>query len=202
MRATKREDEYDWSKPVYMTEDEFLDFVCTTDEKYEFYDGWVRPLTKLIGAVPQGMAGGSENHALIGANVIVAAALALRNSDCRVYNSDLYVKAKSDARWSFPDTSIVCGPSEKDVRKKEALNNPCVIIEVLSPTTEAFDRSKKFEKYARIEALRHYVLVETSRPAVQVLTRGEDGEWMMRYYNGRADNAELSTLGVALDLLY
>lgn len=200
MSAPPREEDYDWTKPVYMTEDEYLEFIETTDERYEFYDGWVRPLSKLIRAVPEGMAGGSEDHALLIANSIVAAHRSVEGKDCRVYSSDLHVKAKNDARWTFPDVSIVCGPSEKDERKKEAVNNPTVILEVLSPTTERYDRTSKFEKYTRIESLRHYVLIESDRPAIQVLTRAEAGAWKMEYHLGRDAVARLHDIGADLPL--
>jgi len=186
-----------------MTEDEYLEFIETTEERYEFYDGWVRPLSKLIRAVPVDMAGGSEDHALLTANCIGAARDATRGKDCRVYSPDLHVKAKDDARWTFPDVTIVCGPSEKDDRKKEAVNNPAVIIEILSPTTERYDRTSKFEKYTRIESLQHYVLVESDRPAVQVLTRktpGEGGTWGMDYWLGRDAVVKLHNIDAELPL--
>jgi Uma2 family endonuclease len=111
----------------------YVAFCDTAELKHEFWNGEVFA-----------MAGGSEAHALLSANLIRIFGGQLRGTPCRVYSSHLRVRAEGTKNAAYPDLSIVCGPSENPPDDKHAVQNPKLILEVLSDTTEAFDRGQKF----------------------------------------------------------
>ena len=168
----RTERDIDWSKPVRMTEAEYLDFEERAEEKHEFYDGVVRPLGRLIA-----MSGGSGEHSLIISNANGEIRSALKGRDCRVFDSNMRVKARGAKRYSYPDASVVCGEIEydPDTSKRRAINNPTLIVEVLSETTQQFDRTAKLARYRDLPSFREYVLIDSGLVAVQVIFIDEDG---------------------------
>jgi Uma2 family endonuclease len=113
-------DKIDWDKPVHMTEAEYLEFEQNSEERHEFDDGVVRPLSRLIG-----MAGGTIRHSRAGSRLIRHIGNALESSSCEVFGPDQAVKARNDPRYSYPDVSIVCGEIEGDpVNPSLFINNP------------------------------------------------------------------------------
>ena len=191
--------EIDWSKPVRMTEAEYLAFEEQSEEKHEFDDGIVRPLSRLIMFGADGMAGGAIEHGrrIMRASRVVSTKLV--GTGCEAFPSDVAVKARNDTRYSYPDLSIVCGKVEGDpIAPERIINNPICVIEVLSPGTADYDRTDKFEKYARIESLREYVLIEHDRPVAQTLYREADGRWTFANFQGR--DAVVKLRSVAIDL--
>jgi Uma2 family endonuclease len=195
--VVKKESQIDWSKPVRMTEAEYLEFEEASEEKHEFYDGFVRPLSRIIG-----MAGGSEPHSLSASNLLVALAMGLRGKPCRVYGSDLQVKPRNDTRYSYPDVSVVCEDPEYDpnVSGRRAINNPILIVEVLSPSTEGYDRGIKFERYRKIESLQEYVIVDSRRPLVQSIYRDGKGGWSIAFANGLDETVVFRSVGVEVPM--
>jgi Uma2 family endonuclease len=152
-----------------MTPDEYLAFERASAEKHEYFDGEVFA-----------MAGASEAHNLIVANLIRILGSALRDRPCRVYPSDL--KMKLGRSFAYPDLSVVCGRSAFDDDQRDVLVNPKLIIEVLSDSTERFDRSQKSRKYRALESMSDYVLVSSSEPLVEQYHGEADGAWLMREY--------------------
>ena len=112
------------------------------------------------------------------------------------------MKAKSSARYFYPDVSIHCGAAEYDAQndpRRTTLLNPVALVEVLSPGTERFDRTEKFDQVIRIPTLREYVLVEQSEAYVQTLYRDDAGSWVLRSWRGGEDaGVTFRSLGIDL----
>ncbi|HKE15380.1 MAG TPA: Uma2 family endonuclease [Kofleriaceae bacterium] len=136
--------------------------------KHEFLDGHV-----------WAMAGGSPDHARIAANVIALLATQLRGRRCAVFDSDLRVRVKATGLGTYPDLSVVCGSLELDPEdpKGHTITNPTVIVEVLSPSTEAYDRGEKLEHYQQIASLQEVALMAHDRRRIDVWRR-TDGGWV------------------------
>jgi len=125
------------------------------------------------------MAGGSPEHGLIAVNVGGELRSQLRASPCRVFSSDVRIRVRATGLATYPDLSVVCGAVERDPEDENTLLNPVVLVEVLSPSTEAYDRGEKFAHYRRIPSLREYVLVSPAKRWVEVFRRNEDGSWTL-----------------------
>ncbi len=173
-----------------LTLDDYTRIEEASEERHEFYDGEVFA-----------MAGGTRRHALLATNVVVALARSLEGTDCQPYGGDLRVRTPAvggqSELYTFPDVSVVCGPEEL-APPADTLLNPTVLVEVLSPSTEAYDRGAKFELYQRIRSLREYVLVAQDRQAVEVYRRGEDDHWTLFKSGPAAGDVDLPSLGVRL----
>jgi Uma2 family endonuclease len=148
-----------------MTADEYLAWEREQPSKHEFFRGEVFA-----------MAGGSPRHNALGGRIIAAAIRAL--PDCAVLTSDQRVTMSSRDRYVYPDVSIVCGGLELEAGG--VLMNPTILVEVLSSTTEQYDRGLKWEGYQRIPSLADYVLVSQSEPRIEHYRRSSDGSWTYR----------------------
>ena len=126
------------------------------------------------------MAGASARHNLIVSNVIVSLGSQLRKRPCLVYPCDLKLKIESTGLFTYPDITVVCGEPKFLDDHDDVLLNPVVIIEVLSESTEAYDRGKKFEHYRSIASVQQIVLIAQERIAVDCFSRGANNEWMFR----------------------
>ncbi len=152
--------------------------------KYEYIDGQVR-LTS----------GGSANHARIGLTVCGILDMALQDGPCRVYNSDLHARL-SPSRVTLPDATATC--DERDQGTVTEIQAPRVIVDVLSDSTEAYDRGEKFGYYRACPTVQEYALIATRRQAVEVFRRTPE-VWTYRPY-GPGDEIELESIGVTLSL--
>jgi Uma2 family endonuclease len=145
------------------------------------------------------MARGTPEHAALAAAFLRELGLALRGRPCRVYSSDLRVRIRETSLTTYPDASVVCGNLETDPDDPNAVVNPIVLVEVLSESTEAYDRGSKAAHYRRIPSLREYVLVAQDEARIEVYRRAEHGRWEL--LEARAgERIELASLGVALDV--
>lgn len=124
------------------------------------------------------MSGATESHNLIAGNIFSEIRGQLRGKDCRVYVSDMRVKVSPAGMYTYPDVVAVCGERHFEDAHVDTLINPTVIVEVLSASTEAYDRGEKFAQYRRIESLREYVLVEQHKIRVEHYRR-EGEEWIL-----------------------
>lgn len=143
------------------------------------------------------MAGGSIEHAMLIANVTGALLAAARGGRCRAYSSDLKLYVPLSEGFVYPDASVVCGPVAPHPNDPQSATNPRLVVEVLSPTTESFDRGEKFEGYRSIATLVDYVLVAQARAHVEHYTRRDDGVWELRDH-GLDGALALSSLGASL----
>jgi Uma2 family endonuclease len=144
------------------------------------------------------MSGGSPRHNLIVANVIGALGTALRDRPCVVLSSDQRVCVEPTGLYTYPDVTVVCGGLRTHRRFDDTLVNPTVVVEVLSPSTEAYDRGIKFAHYRRVESLREYVLVSQTERLIEHYAREDDGSWRLTTWSEtghvplRAAGCELS----------
>ncbi len=176
---------------LLMTREEYAVFEAGADRRHEFFQGTV-----------VAMAGGSEGHSLLTANVIRRLGNAFDARPCRVYDSNMRVRIESTGLETYPDASVVCGPSKFADLSRQALLNPVMLMEVLSPGTEDYDRGKKFWHYRHLESLKIYVLVSQSEPLVEVFIRrtGNDAEWLLRTFQGIDSVMKLDPLDVSIPL--
>jgi Uma2 family endonuclease len=144
------------------------------------------------------MAGGSESHALIAANTIGALIGALRGQPCRVYGSDMKLRIDHLDKFCYPDLMVLCEQGRRTPRYVEA---PRLIVEVLSESTESYDRGLKFEHYRTIPELSDYLLLDQTRPHAELFTRqGATSIWTLIEATGIEGSVELSQWGIALAL--
>jgi Uma2 family endonuclease len=174
-------------RPV--TPEEYLANERVAEYKSEYFAGEVFAL-----------AGASRGHNLIVTNLIVTVGGKLRGGGCDIYGSDLRVKVIPLGKYTYPDVTIACGGQEFEDDREDTLLNPTVIIEVLSDSTEKYDRGVKFEHYRRIVSLREYILVSQGRPLVEQYVRGEDGGWIFTEAHGPDGILVLSSIGQTLAL--
>ena len=175
----------------HVTIAEYLEFEETATERHEFHNGEVLA-----------MSGGSPEHSEISTNTIIAVGNALRGKPCRNYDSNLRVRITSTNRYLYPDSSIICGPREfdPDDPKRRSVTNPRVLIEVLSPTTEAYDRGDKFDLYRKLTSFQEYVLIWQTTPRVETFLRGRDGAWTFTPFSGLDATLLLSTVDIRIPL--
>jgi len=171
-----------------LTYAEYLALERETDLKHEFLDGeaWA-------------MAGGTPRHAALQNNVSTLLRVGLASRPCRPYASDLKVRVLDTGLATYPDVAVICGAPERDPEDRNAATNPVLLVEVLSDSTEAWDRGGKFAHYRRIPSLRHYVLVSQDPVRIEHFLRQVDGTWVLREH-GSGDTVALDDLGVSLDV--
>jgi Uma2 family endonuclease len=173
------------------TVDEYLRIERDSRDKHEFHDGEILA-----------MSGGTPPHSLITSNVVAELSQRLKGKRCRVYESNLRVCIPSESRYVYADASVICGAIEYDPAdpKRETVINPRVIVEVLSPSTETYDRTSKFDSYRKLESLQEYVLVWQLAPRVEVFTRQPDGGWLFHPFEGIEATANVESIQVLLPL--
>jgi len=157
--------------PDYRFEDYLAIERASSDVRHEYIKGQVFA-----------MSGGSYEHSLITANLAGELRQRLKNGACAVLSSDMRIRIETADACAYPDVSVLCGePCFHDPRR-DVLTNPVLIAEVLSPSTEAYDRGGKFALYRQLPSLRHYLLVAQDQVAVDVFTRQPDGRWLLDAY--------------------
>ena len=133
--------------------------------RHEFFDGEI-----------YAMAGGTAEHAQLCVNITTALSTQLKGKPCRVFSSDLMVRVTESGLGTYPDASVVCGELEFDADTgRRTLLNPTVLVEVLSDSTEDYDRGAKFEHYQKLASLREFVLVSSTQKLIEVFRRSPSG---------------------------
>ena len=153
--------------------EEYLRFELDAEQKHEFENG------RIIG-----MAGATGEHSLITMNLGAELRGALKGKPCRVYDGNLRVRIHRRAIYRYPDLQVICGEVQydpDDTRNMSALN-PRLLVEVLSPSTEAYVRGEKFRQYRQVPSLREYVLVSQHAPVIECFFMQEDGTWALATY--------------------
>jgi len=146
--------------------DEYLALEKESQIKHEYHDGRI-----------MAMAGGRPNHSHIARNTSTALNIALREKDCIVYGSDLKIWIENVRRGLYPDLMVVCGGLENYNNKVDVITNPSLIIEILSPFTEQYDRTRKFRFYRQLPSFKEYVLIATDFPTVETFYREASDYW-------------------------
>jgi Uma2 family endonuclease len=150
------------------------------DARYEYLDGYVYM-----------MSGGSANYATISGNIYAILRSLLRGGPCRVYNSDIKVHV-SEKYYFHPDVTVTCDPRDRGTAN--FIQSPCLVVEVLSPSTEAYDRGRKLQCYLACSSIEEYVLVDTRSIRIEIY-RKEQKKWIYDAFEAE-DEVELATLGV------
>lgn len=156
-----------------LTEEEYLKIERAAEFKSEFYDGRM-----------YAMSGGSYPHGQIILNLGSELRTASRGKPCSVTASDIRVRVSKRGSYTYPDVVVVCGPPKFADDQKDTLLNPSLIVEVLSPSTEAHDRGLKFAQYRQIESLEEYGLVSQTEPRVEIFRRQPSGDWLLSESTG------------------
>jgi Uma2 family endonuclease len=171
--------------------EEYFELAEQSEEKLEYHDGEI-----------VAMAGGTESHSLITTNVIGELRNRLKDNPCRVYDSNLRVSPAMRKKYYYPDALVVCGDRQLDPNdpRKITISNPTLIVEVMSDTTENFDRDKKFLAYLQAESLKEYVLIAQHTPRVVSYFRQPDGTWSFAFAEGKEAVARLRSLQIDLPL--
>jgi Uma2 family endonuclease len=180
------------------TLDEYFRLSEESEEKLEYWDGFIIPLGQMLA-----MAGGVYEHSLITANAARAISKRIEGGPCSVLSSDLPLRAPGSTRYMYPDASVICGPPQFDPRDKKRLTatNPRVVIEVLSSSTEAFDRGEKFRQYMQMESLEEYMLVSQVEPRVESFFRQEDGTWLFTPVQGLDATLKVRCLNLEIPVI-
>ncbi len=173
----------------YLTAQAYLAQERDAETKSEYYAGQV-----------YAMSGASEAHNLIVWNVSGELRSRLKKRPCRGYPSDMRVKVSPTGLYTYPDVTVVCGKPEFDDKRKDTLLNPTVIIEVLSESTEAYDRGKKFSHYRTLESLAEYLLIAQDAVAIDRYVRQPDGRWLLTAYRGLKAVAMIEAIDCELSL--
>jgi Uma2 family endonuclease len=172
---------------IRFTYTEYLRLEASSNVKHEFLDGQI-----------YAMAGGTPEHAALAAAVIGLLFSTLRQGPCRAYDADLRVRTPTGLS-TYPDVTVVWGPAARDSEDEHAITNPTLIVEVLSRSTEEYDRGDKFEHYQRVASLRQDVLVSHRERRLEIWTRGGDDLWNHRSVQ-EGDVADLTSVGCQLSV--
>lgn len=174
---------------TYLTPEEYLEIERQAEYKSEYWNGEIFA-----------MAGASERHVLIVTNVVAELRTQLKGRPCKVYSTDMRVNVDATGLYTYPDIVALCGKSEFDEGEMETLLNPTVIIEVLSPSTEAYDRGMKFEHYRTLTSLADYLLISQQAPKIEHFVRQSDERWILSESSGPDDTIEIASIQCSLPL--
>jgi Uma2 family endonuclease len=170
----------------HFTPEEYFAWEEQQLEKHELIDGHVYAMT-----------GGTQNHSAIKLSIGSLIRSHLRGNPCRVFNSDLKVNILHTSNYTYPDLSVTC--DNRDGKNALYITYPCLIVEVLSNSTEAYDRGKKFEKYRRNPSLVDYVLVSSEEVAIDIYHKKDTGEWVILSYRS-GDLVELKSIDLSIPI--
>ncbi len=145
------------------------------------------------------MSGGTPEHGRLASNMAIAIGSGLVGKPCAVFSSDTRMRIQELDVSTYPDLAVVCGKLRTAVDDKHGVINPVVIVEVLSDSTEAYDRGEKFRRYRTLESLREYVLVSQHDPHIEVFRRDADGDWVLSEA-GPGQRLALKSIDVMIDV--
>jgi len=178
------------SQPTsYLTPEEYLALERQAEYKNEYVDGEVVAMT-----------GASRKHNLIVFNIAREISQQLKGRPCEGYSGDMRVRIPSTRLYTYPDVVIVCGEPQFEDDYVDTLLNPTVIIEVLSESTELYDRGKKFGFYRTIPSLAEYLLIAQDEQRIEQYTKQQDGRWLLSEYRSTDDVAEMASIQCELAL--
>jgi Uma2 family endonuclease len=171
------------------TPEEYLELERKAEFKSEYLDGQI-----------YAMAGASPAHCVITPNLTSELVSQLGETPCQVFSSDMKVRTTYKGLYSYPDLSVVCGEPIFHDDKQDILINPKVIFEVLSPSTEAFDRGAKFFRYQIIDTFTDYVLIAQDEPRLEHFIRQQDGGWLLYIVRGLENKLSIPSIDCTISL--
>lgn len=173
----------------YLSPEDYLALERRAELKSEYFDGEIFA-----------MVGASEPHNLIVVNTLSEVRQQLKKRPCRVYANDMRLKVSPTGLFTYPDVVVVRGQAQFDDSQRDTLLNPILIVEVLSDSTEAYDRGRKFEHYRKLESLMEYVLIAQHRPHVESYRRQPDQCWVLTESDGLGSRLRLDAIDRELAL--
>ncbi len=171
------------------TPEEYLQLEVNSENRSEFYDGEIYL-----------MSGGSLNHNQIVGNLFSVLREALRGTGCRAFQSDVRLLVERHTLFTYPDILVVCDPIRKMPGRSDTLVDARLLIEVLSPSTESYDRGEKFRLYRGLPSLQEYVLVSQDTVRVECHHREAEGDWRWREHLRLEDQLRLESLALSIPL--
>ncbi|MEM8523530.1 MAG: Uma2 family endonuclease [Bacteroidota bacterium] len=180
------------AKQQYYSIAEYLALEESSAERYEYEDGIIRA-----------MSDGTINHSTLGTNMVTLLnnGANLKSKNCRPFNSDLRVRVERGNSFVYPDAMLICGDIETSEQDPNAVTNPILVVEVLSKSTERYDRSDKFRKYCSLSSFKEYILIDQYRPIVDILYREDAAYWKMTSAIGLDKSFYLHTLDLEVQMV-
>jgi Uma2 family endonuclease len=172
-----------------LTPEQYLDAERSAELRHEYYDGHI-----------YAMSGGSYQHGQIIGNLTGELRTALTTRTCSVVPNDLRLRVSPDGLYTYPDVIVICGDPRFADDRRDTLLNPALIVEVLSPSTEAYDRGFKSAQYRTVESLEEYALVSQVEPRVEVFRRQPGGRWLLSEAVGFEAVCHFESLDCAIPL--
>ncbi len=169
------------------TAEEYFELEARSEVRHEYFDGDIFA-----------MAGGTKSHNLITQNVAFALRTGLRGKGCQVFMEDVRLAVQDDFHYTYPDVVVSCDPADR--RDPYLVRQPVLIVEVLSPSTADYDRSRKFKQYKKLPSLRHYILVSQTAWVLEWFRRDEANQWIYEVLSDPADVLEIPDLNLRLPL--
>lgn len=175
-----------------LTIEEYINHEIETGQRYEYHNGQL-----------YAMSGGTINHGILCGNIYAELRNSLRNkpSACKALTGEVKLHIPSENAFVYPDAMVVCGEMQRSERDTNALTNPTLIVEVLSKTTESYDRGDKFYKYRQIPTLQEYVLIEQEKIVVEIYSKHANTDlWRISRVEGLDQMITFHSLGVAISM--
>ena len=173
----------------HFTPEQYLEMEREADDKSEYFCGEIFA-----------MAGASEAHNLVVTNVVRELSMRLKSRPCRTYPSDMKVEVGPQGLFTYPDVSVVCGEPCFHDGRRDMVQNPRLIVEVLSPSTEAYDRGAKFAQYRRLDSLTDYLMISTSERRVEHYVRQPDNQWLLSEVTDAQKSVVIGSLSCELPM--
>jgi Uma2 family endonuclease len=171
-----------------------------TEEQYLALDRAAEVRSEYLDGEMWAMSGTSLRHTRLQGNLYAELRSILRGTNCEAFTSDLRVRISPGRMYAYPDVTVICGKPLLADERQDILLNPIVIFEVLSPSTEQYDRGVKFQHYRSIESLHDYVLVEQDQVLIEHYSRSDDASWTLRDHRRLEDELKIDSIGVSLPL--
>ncbi len=169
------------SQNTYFTPDEYLQMEEHSPIKHEYIDGQI-----------YAMPGALDPHVTIALNLATLLRNHVRGSGCRVYISDMKARIESLNRFYYPDVMVTCDQRDQETAAYKRF--PCLIVEVLSRSTEAFDRGDKFADYQNIETLQEYILINTKQQRIDCFRRNDEGLWVLQFHTAKQNSLRFHSI--------
>jgi Uma2 family endonuclease len=174
---------------TYLSPAEYLEIERRAECKSEYYRGEMFA-----------MAGASLRHALIVSNLVRELSLRLKGRPCGAFSTDLRLQVSPTGLYTYPDLMVICGDAQYADNRKDTVQNPVVIIEVLSDSTRDYDRGRKFQHYRALASLQEYLTVEQDAVHVEHWSRQRSGQWLLSEFEKREDSVRLDSIACVLPL--
>ncbi|MBH8575324.1 Uma2 family endonuclease [Nostocaceae cyanobacterium CENA369] len=165
----------------YLTPEEYLQLEEQNSVKHEYIDGYIYAMAEVL-----------DPYVTIAGNLAVLLRDRVRGTGCRVYIADMKARIESLNRFYYPDVMVTCDPRDRETPAYKRF--PCLIVEVLSDSTEAFDRGDKFADYQALESLQEYTLINTKRQRVECFRRNDEGLWILQSYTSENQSFRLNSV--------